>query len=108
MRNLQKKSRYFGKKKKILTEVKIIECDVVNHEIQDDENIFFIFNAFDGVILDRVLGNIAQSLRKKPRKIWLIYCNPAHEDILERQSDIRKIGDYMLEGCKFSVYANHG
>ena len=57
----------YKQKKGLGAEVVIMESDVVDYQLQDDENIFFMFNPFDKVVMERVVGNIAQSLRRNPR-----------------------------------------
>lgn len=84
----------------------IIESDATAYSINDDEDVFFLFQPFDGVILNEVLKNIIASLTEKPRKIFIIYLNPVHGDIIENQGLCVKLGDFMFWGHKFTVYSN--
>ena len=87
--------------------IKVIESDVVDYEVKGDENIFFLFNPFDSMVMDKVLKNIRTSLEKRNRKIWLIYNDPACHDVVEKQGDIfLKEGEYMFGGFGFFVYAS--
>lgn len=85
----------------------IIESDVVDYEIRDDENVFFLYNPFDKVVMNRVLRNITMSLEKKQRKIWLIYNNPVYLDIIESQGVFVKLEEFILGGNDFVVYMNN-
>jgi SAM-dependent methyltransferase len=94
----------FKKKNKCYVDVNIIELDVVDYEIKDDENVFFLFSPFDEVVTAEVIKNIKISIKNNPRKIWLIYNNPVHHSIVEE--NFMKLTDYVYAGTKFSVYTN--
>ena len=96
----------YKQKKGLGAEVVIMESDVVDYRLQDDENIFFMFNPFDKVVMERVVGNIAQSLRRKPRPCWLIYYNPVCRNLIEEQRIFVKSGAHFFGGCEFIVYMN--
>jgi predicted RNA methylase len=87
-------------------DVEIIESDVVDYEIKDEENVFFLYNPFDPVVMSSVLRNVDKSLEKKPRRIWLIYLTPVHRDVIERHRGFAKLGEYILGGSEFIVYVS--
>jgi SAM-dependent methyltransferase len=95
----------FRKKVEFDVDVEIIESDVVNYEIKDNENVFFLFSPFDEVVMAACLKNISISLEKKPRRVWLIYNNPVHHKIVERR--FVKLTDYVYGGTEFIVYTNN-
>lgn len=45
-------------------------------------SVFYLYNPFDAVILDNVLGKIRESLNRKMRPVTIIYANPVHEHSL--------------------------
>jgi 16S rRNA G966 N2-methylase RsmD len=94
----------FRKKMACDVEVEIVESDVVNYEIKNDENIFFFFNPFDEVIMDKVIKNIRASLERSPRSIWLIYSHPVHRNTIE--SAFKKLTDYVYGSKEFAIYTN--
>jgi len=96
----------FKKKSKTFDQVEIIESDVVDYEIGDDENVFFLFNPFNGTVMNRLLRNLAISLEKKKRKIWLIYNHPVYRDIIESQDIFYKLDEFILCGSDFVIYTN--
>jgi len=59
----------------------IIHVNAVDHQIEDDTNVFFFFNPFDEVVILAVVKNILLSLKRNPREIYVIYVNPVHEEI---------------------------
>jgi SAM-dependent methyltransferase len=88
------------------TTCQIIEMDVTQYAIRPEENVFFMFNPFDEVILERVLNNIASSVQQHRRNIWIIYCLPTGARLLDRRSDFLRQQDLCLWGHTFTIYTN--
>ncbi len=63
------------------TEFEIFCEDAVNYPIKNDDTVFFFFNPFDEVVMLHVVKNILYSLKKNPRKIYIVYVNPLHKEI---------------------------
>lgn len=85
---------------------RIVEGDAAKYPIARDENVFFLFNPFDGKILGQVLGNIGQSLQKHPRRILIIYHNPRFDGIIGPQTKLSRIREFSYCGCNFSLFSN--
>ncbi len=62
---------------------KIINNDAFYFDIPDDADCIFMFNPFDDVIMSGVADHIAESHRRCPRRITLLYANPMHRGCLE-------------------------
>jgi hypothetical protein len=88
-----------------VTEFEVIQSDVVDYSIRPDENVFFFYNPFDGVVLNQVLANIANSLQKAPRSGLVVYCNPYFDGLIEQRKIFRKISTYRFWGYRFSVFS---
>ncbi|RJQ56235.1 MAG: class I SAM-dependent methyltransferase [Nitrospiraceae bacterium] len=86
--------------------IDVIHSDVVHYEIKDDENVFYLFNPFDEVILKKVLDNICSSVEKNPRPVYLIYYIPYYRKIIERHGSFIKLRRYFFSGCEFIIYGN--
>lgn len=63
------------------TEFEVICDDAALYQIRNYQNCFFFFNPFDEVVLLKVVKNILASLKAFPRKIYVIYLNPVHQEI---------------------------
>ena len=63
------------------TNFQIIYDDAVNYKIENETNVFFFFNPFDEVMMLQIVKNILSSLKKKSRKIYIVYINPLHKEI---------------------------
>lgn len=61
---------------------KIYCKDVLNYMVAADDNVFFLFNPFNGEIMEKFLEKIDQSVQEHPRTIYLIYANPQQKKIL--------------------------
>jgi len=101
-RNLQS----FLRKCPSQSQIEVIESDVTQYILRDDETIFFMFDPFNAPVLLQVLKNIAASLERKPRKIWLIYCIPRAQHIVEQSGVFKHSQLYVVIGSEFRVYSN--
>jgi SAM-dependent methyltransferase len=96
----------YKKKAGAAPNIQIIESDVVDYQINDNDNVFFLYNPFNRVIMDIVLTNIISSLRNRQRKIWLIYNHPIYQENIEIHDTFIKLKRYVLGGDEYIVYVN--
>jgi hypothetical protein len=69
--------------REILNKIEIRHQDALLHEIEPDQNIFLLFNPFDGELLSSFVDKIETSLCQRSRLIWLIYVNPKDSEVIE-------------------------
>lgn len=74
----------YRRKTGIKADIRIVEGDAVEYEIQDDENVFFFSNPFSAALMEKVVRNIECSLRARPRRGLIVYNNPLWGDAVER------------------------
>jgi len=80
------KSNHFFKTQQI-KDIKIIHIDAAEYHVDDDINIFYLFNSFVGNVLEKVLDNIDLSFSRSNRTILLVYLNPTCKNVvIERRS----------------------
>jgi hypothetical protein len=101
-----KNSAVYKSKTGVETQHRIIESDAANYTINREENLFFLYNPFDAVILSKALCNIAASLEIQPRKIWIIYHNPKYGHVIEQREDLERLREFSFWGYNFTVYSN--
>ena len=66
---------------------KIYHSDAATWEKYDEYNIFYIYNSFPESVMREVKEKIAESLKRKPRKVSIWYLSPEHPEIfLEDES----------------------
>jgi len=63
----------------------VINIDASLYDVDDYVNVVLLFNPFDDYILDKVLSNINISIKRKNRILYIVYCNPVHEDKLSEE-----------------------
>ncbi len=63
------------------SQFKVICDDAINYLINEDDSVFYFFNPFDDVVILQVIKNILKSLKKRPRKAYIVYLNPVHKEI---------------------------
>jgi hypothetical protein len=62
--------------------VDIVTSDVLDYEIPDDLTIAYFYNPFHGSIFDTVVRNLIASVDRHPRRLRIIYRDPAEEEAL--------------------------
>jgi SAM-dependent methyltransferase len=93
----------YQRKTGIQADIRIVEGDAAEYRIQDDEDVFFLFNPFSAALMERVVKNIAQSLATRGRQGAIIYNNPLCADTIEQQGFSRVL-DFNNGECV--VYRN--
>jgi predicted RNA methylase len=86
--------------------IDIIEGDVLQHEIQPDENVFFMYHPFHTVVLKQVLAKVAESARRHPRPIYLIYHAPIYRDLISATPPFVEVTSLTLGEAEFALYSN--
>ena len=89
---------------RINTPIEIVESDAADYQIGADENVFFLFNPFDGDVLRQFLTNVGRSLEHNPRKIWLIYNNPIYRNVIEQHSRFAEVKTIVYANTESVVY----
>ncbi|HNR14982.1 MAG TPA: class I SAM-dependent methyltransferase [Thermodesulfobacteriota bacterium] len=100
----QQNCAHYKAETKTKTDFVIVDSDVLNYTIKEDEDVFYLFNPFDDYILAQVLENIASSLQRRNRTIWLIYCNPIHRNLIEEKLKPSKIVCFTFWDSSFIVF----
>jgi hypothetical protein len=68
--------------------------------------VIFMWNPFVGVVFDRMVANLQDSLRQEPREVYLLYLNPECGRQLDNCSGLNRIWECTLEMTQqdFSFY----
>jgi SAM-dependent methyltransferase len=106
-REAKEKISVYIRNQGINVDFEIIESDVCEYEIKDDENIFYLYDPFDDIVMRRVLRNLDISIEKKKRKMWLIYNNPNFRTVIEEQGNFKKSEEFTTGNTEFVVYSRN-
>jgi tRNA G46 methylase TrmB len=63
----------------MLSPSKDVSClcmDAVDFVFPEDPTVLYLYNPFQGKVMDKVVENIRRSLETTPRDLWIIYVNP--------------------------------
>lgn len=82
----------------------VVTIDAAEYDIKDDENVFYLFNPFDDVVMNKFLRNLDASLARAPRPIWVIYQNPVNQDVFERHGAFRLVRRFGQRGNTVAIY----
>lgn len=84
--------------------VEIVESDILDYAIHPEENVFYLYNPFDHVVMERFIARLEASIRCTPRKIWLIYHVAQERDVVERRHLFGTSKMHRVGGTEFIVY----
>lgn len=59
--------------------------------------VIFMWNPFVGLVFERVLSNLEDSLRREPREVYLLYLKPDCRQRLDASSELHKIWECRLQ-----------
>ena len=76
------------------------------NEILDDYDLFFFFNPFAYWVFENVFNHIISSIRRKKRKINIVYAEPMCHKLIINSGLFRKTGRYghELSGITYDTY----
>jgi hypothetical protein len=58
------------------TPIRCVHGDATEFVFPQEPTVLYLFNPFQGKVMDRVIANLETSLREHPRDLWVIYVNP--------------------------------
>ena len=78
--------------------------DAADYEIPDDDCVFFMYNPFEGAVMERVVASIRRSYEHRPRRLYVIYYHPTKRGVLEELSFMRRIAPPKTNTDYFAIY----
>ena len=85
----------------------VVHClDAADYDFGERETVVYLFNPFDAVVLERVMLRLGDSLRREPRRLWLIYMFPRWHERLDGDPLLAFAGLHEHDGCQFAVYTH--
>jgi predicted RNA methylase len=94
----------FEKSTPLPSPIEIVEADAARYEIGSDLNVFYLYNPFEPPVLSKVLENLRRSVASAPRRIWLIYNNPRHHELIRQSGLFGGHSCHDIGGTDFNVY----
>jgi SAM-dependent methyltransferase len=102
----KKNIKIFQAKGEVMAPIEVVQGDATQHTLAGDENVFFLYNPFDGVILAQFLDVIRRSAAQHPRQIWLLYSVPLHAEVVEKSGLFARSQTLNLAGNDVYVYTS--
>jgi len=65
------------------TRINIVTADATKYRLPTESLVVFLYNPFDGPLIEQLLGNIEAPLRQRPRTLYIVYYNPVFASILD-------------------------
>jgi SAM-dependent methyltransferase len=77
--------------------------DACEFQFPAEAAVVYLFNPLPKAGLERLIGNLEQSLKEHPRKVVVLYHNAEHEGLLAESPELRRTGGTH----QYAVYASH-
>lgn len=72
-------------------EIACLCCDATEFNFPDEPSILYLFNPFQGEVMDKLIDNIEQSLDRRPRDLWIVYSTPWEHRKFRRSSRLKTV-----------------
>ena len=84
----------------------LIYANVINYKVKAEDNFFYFFHPFNETILSQCLENIYLSLKKHPRKVFLVYQSNCknNTDHITSNGIFHLLKTFVSFGSRFYVY----
>lgn len=67
----------------------IVQEDAMIYQLSEKKAVLYFFNPFDGDVMTKVMETVEASWRLHPRHLVVVYHNPKHRDVLDRQTFLK-------------------
>lgn len=86
------------------TPVEVHCCDAAEYDFHDDETVIYLYNPFDAVVLAKVMERLCASLRRAPRRMWLLYLHPRWHSAIESTGMFTWASLHSFGKIEFAVF----
>ena len=83
---------------------KILTMDATDYAFTKEDQVVYLFNPFDAVVLAAVMARLRRSLERSPRSVWILYHNPVWRASIESTGAFDHVTDVTSGGRTFAVY----
>lgn len=87
-----------------ISNVTMVAGDAADFTELEEYTYFYFYSPFPRSVMGAVLNNIRTSLRKSPRCVHIIYCNPEFHDLLDTASPFCRTGEYYHRQLRLPIY----
>ena len=87
--------------------IKLHCCDATLFRDYDEYSFVYFFNPFKEPVMRPVIENIAASLKRRPRRLTIVYLYPIYRDVLV-SGGFEKVREFNHGPLPFAVYVNRG
>lgn len=90
----------------LTSEIEIVEGDATDYSVRPEDSIFFLFHPFDDHVMASFMDNVAASVERHPRPIWLFYSFPIHGSVIEACMPFLRCEHFHIRGIPYAVYTS--
>ena len=73
-----------------VTPIEVVTGDALDFELPSEGLVIFLYNPFEGALIDRLTGRIEHSLRDHPRDLYVVYYNPVYAGSFDGSASLER------------------
>jgi predicted RNA methylase len=81
--------RHYKESRKTAPAWRIVTSDARHFDVPDDASVFYFFNPFDATILSEVADRLVASVKRAPRRCFVVYAKPVHDSVFSTRGFMR-------------------
>jgi SAM-dependent methyltransferase len=85
-----------------------VECiceDATEFDLPHDRAVLYLYDPFQGKVMDEVVRKIEQSLRAVPRDLWIVYAHPMEDRKFKRSRQLKTVAEnWGVPNLEFCIY----
>jgi SAM-dependent methyltransferase len=98
----QRNIEQYKKTTNSIRDIESICIDATAYPLPNERSVYYFFNPFNEIVLEKVLNNIQKSVREHPRMVYISYCNPIHIGVFNGFGF-----DKIATGDKFALFKSN-
>lgn len=95
------------KNKHAMPPIEMYLMDASEYRFSNSDNVIYMFDPFNSIVLNEVLRNLQNSIDSFPRQIYLIYLLPAFDEQIRRFGLFSFMKYYTIDSYLFAIYSNY-
>jgi SAM-dependent methyltransferase len=86
-------------------DIRCVCKDISDYDFPEAPLVLYLYNPFQGEVMDRLVANLEASLRRKPRDLWVLYVTPWEDRKFGRSRSLRCIESTFNHSLYRSIVA---
>jgi SAM-dependent methyltransferase len=83
--------------------IDLILADAAQFAFPEGDLVLYFFDPFDRAVMERVLANLAESLRRHPREVWVLYLHARCRELFDASPLFELVSEERRVGPRYAA-----